>query len=167
MYLTKVAPWCRVNAWYDQHSRKHCASSEGNSVPMLPAKNTWRKADGLRVSSVRTVIAEDIGLSRSHSGMNAEPAADVRRLWPARQCIVAMLESKNGFGRLTWWQRIRRGSVPSSWSDNLDASTRLPGSCCIVCDMRWSMTHDPDWKGSLRPMKRLSVDLSKESVAEP
>ena len=136
MYLTKVALWCIVDAWFDQHFQKHFASLGSNSVLTLLAENTWRKADGLMASSARTVMAGDIGLSRNHLGMNAEPAADVRRLWLARRCIVAMWVSKNGFGWLTWWQRIRQGSVPNSWSDSLAANTGLPGSCCIVCGMQ-------------------------------
>ena len=61
MYLTKVSICRTIASWHDQDFREHYGSFGGNSLLMLPAWSTWRKADGRRDSSARNVGAKSIG----------------------------------------------------------------------------------------------------------
>ena len=61
MYLTKVSICRTIASWHDQDFREHCGSFGGNSLLMLPAWSTWRKADGRRDSSARNAGAKSIG----------------------------------------------------------------------------------------------------------
>ena len=61
MYLTKVSICRTIASWHDQDFREHYGSFGGNSLLMLHAWSTWRKADGRRDSSARNVGAKSIG----------------------------------------------------------------------------------------------------------
>lgn len=154
MHLTKVSLFCNLATWEGRSFLRRCANFAGALLPTPHVRSTWRKVGGRMDLLVQTVGAGNAGLSRIHLGMSAANVVGVPRRRLAQRCIEVMWVFKSGFGRPIWSRHIHQGSAPNNLNVRLAAHTEPLGSCCTVCDMRWSVTHDPDWRGVLKPMKR-------------